>query len=287
MKYHFMYEHRTSFSVARMAHTLQVSESGYYKWKNRFERGVSRKEKKDQELMERIIEIYRASRCSFGVRQVTKTLNQGTHPVVNHKRVERLMRKHGLFSKIKRKRILTTNSNHTMSVADNLLARNFTALDKHEKMVSDTTVVKSKQGYLYVAGIMDLYGRMIVGLAMSQRNDRYLVLEALEDMISRGCGKEGCIVHSDRGAPYCSKEYRQRLEQEGFLCSMSRKGNCWDNAPMESFWSKLKNEWLEENYNTLEEAKRDIYEYVWSFYPEKRPHSSNGNLTPFQYYYQV
>ena len=125
---------------------------------------------------------------------------------------------------------------------------------------------------------------MPVGLAMGLKNDRLLTMDALNDMVSRGHGGEGCIMHSDRGSTYASKDYRKLLSKNGLLCSMSAKGDCWDNAPMESFWGKMQSEWLKKKYDTIAEAKRDIYEYVWHFYPRERPHAANGYLTPLEYY---
>ena len=153
-------------------------------------------------------------------------------------------------------------------------------------MLSDTTVITTGQGKLYVAGILDLYGDMPVGIAMSTRNDKKLVMDAFDDMIMRGCGKPGCIIHSDRGSTYCATEYRQLISKHDFLCSMSRKGDCWDNAPMESFWGKMKSEWLSDKYDTIQQAKRDVYEYVWHFYPKERPHETFGYLTPNEFYRQ-
>ena len=139
-------------------------------------------------------------------------------------------------------------------------------------MVSDTTVVETGEGDLYAAAILDLYGRMPVGLAMGRRNNRFLVMDAFKDMLFRGCVFPGCILHSDRGSTYASYDYRRLIDRYGYLCSMSRKGDCWDNAPMECFWGKMKEEWLKEKYDTIAEAKHDIYEYFWSFYPNERPH---------------
>ena len=156
----------------------------------------------------------------------------------------------------------------------------------HHGGVSDTTVITTGQGKLYVAGILDLYGDMPVGIAMSTRNDKKLVMNEFDDMIMRGCGKPGCIIHSDRGSTYCATEYRQLISRYDFLCSMSRKGDCWDNAPMESFWGKMKSEWLSDKYDTIQQAKRDVYEYVWHFYPKERPHETFGYLTPDEFYRQ-
>lgn len=269
-----------------MAKTLGVSESGYYKWLARHKNPPSRKELEDIALTEEIWQIYKKSRGSFGIRQMTRKLNSIRMSKVNHKRVERLMRKNNLKSKIKSRYVVTTDSKHDMPIADNLLDRKFTANKPDEKMVSDTTEISTEQGKLYVAVIMDLYGRMPVGLAMSCNNDRFLVMDAFRDMISRGCGARFCFIHSDRGSTYCSADYRKLISKYDMLCSMSRKGDCWDNAPMESFWGKMKREWLKKKYHTINEAKRDVYEYVWSFYPRERPHGSNGDKTPWEYYCQ-
>lgn len=282
-----MYENKEMYSIARMAKVLEVSESGYYKWIAALNAPISDKELEDIELAEEIHKIFVESHGSFGSRKITQRLNEKRSKTVNHKRVERLMSEYGLFSKTHKKYICTTDSKHSNAIADNLLARNFDATKPNEKMVSDTTVVSTKQGNLYVAGILDLYGRLPVGLAMSKRNDKELVIEALKDMLARGCGSPGCIMHSDRGSTYSSEDYRKLLSKHDLLCSMSKKGDCWDNAPMESFWGKMKSEWLKKTYATMDEAKRDIYEYVWNFYPRKRPHASNGYMTPIQYYEQV
>ena len=281
-----MYLHRSEYSIARMAKVLEVSESGYYKWQEKYTSGPSKREQEDLELAEEIYVIFSRSKGSFGSRKVTRVLNRNREKPVNHKRVERLMREYCLFSKTKKMFMCTTDSNHKETIADNLIGRDFEAEGPNEKMVSDTTVVVTKQGKLYAAGILDLYGRMPVGLALSRNNDHRLVIDALEDMIVRGYGKPGCFMHSDRGSTYASVEYRKALSKKELLCSMSGKGDCWDNAPMESFWGKMKSEWLKDKYDTIEEAARDIYEYVWHFYPIERPHATNNYLTPVEYYMQ-
>lgn len=286
MIYAFMYRHSAEFSIARMAKVLEVSESGYYKWFAKQNREAGPKELEEAALTAEILRIFRLSRGSFGSRKVTAELNKNREEPVNHKRVARIMKEYGLRSRTAKAYECTTDSDHDFPIAENLLQRNFTATGKDEKMVSDTTVVTTGEGKLYVAGILDLYGRMPVGFAMSIHNDRFLVMEALEDMLIRGCGKQGCILHSDRGSTYASDDYRRMLEENQLVCSMSRKGDCWDNAPMESFWGKMKSEWLEKKYATIDEAKRDVYKYIWEFYPHMRPHESLAYQTPTQYYYQ-
>ena len=279
-----MYEHKHEHTIARMAKVLKVSQSGYYKWLKKKDAPLTKKEREDIQITEEIYEIYRSSRGSYGSRKVTAILNKNRKAPVNHKRVERIMQECALFSKASRKYICTTDSKHNEAIADNLIDRNFHADEPNQKMLSDTTVIPTKQGNLYVAGILDLYGDVPVGIAMSTRNDGQLVIDALNDMVMRGCGSPGCIIHSDRGSTYCSKSYRKLISQYNFICSMSRKGDCWDNAPMESFWGKMKTEWLAKKYNTIIEAKHDVYEYVWDFYPRERPHETFNYMTPMEYY---
>lgn len=279
-----MLKNHTFFSVARMAKVLKVSESGYYKWIARKELIDEAKAEEEALLKEEIKSIFLKSKGSLGRKKLTKVLNQDRSKPVNHKRVERIMHNEHWISRVTRKYICTTNSDHDNPIADNLISRDFHALRPNEKMVSDTTVISTKQGNLYVAGILDLFGRLPVGLAMSKNNDKYLVIEAFQDMITNGKGSKGCIIHSDRGSTYTSNDYRKLIDEHEFICSMSRKGDCWDNAPMESFWGKMKLEWLKDKYDTIAEAKRDVYEYVWSFYPCERPHESNNYLTPMEYY---
>ena len=283
MKFGFMYVNRKEFRIDRMAKALRVSQSGYYKWVRKQEAPPTEKELEDQLLKKMIFELFRESRGSYGSRKITAEINKRWGSAVNHKRVERIMRENDLFSKTRKGYTCLTDSDHDYPVAENILDRDFTASEPNQKMVSDTTEISTGEGKLYVAGILDLYGRMPAGLAIGTRNDRYLVIRALEDALARGCGAPGCLLHSDRGSTYCSEEYQELLKKNGFVCSMSRKGNCWDNAPMESFWGKMKTEWLKPKYRTRQEAIQDIYEYVWNFYVYQRPHESINYLTPHQY----
>ena len=267
-----------------MAKVLRVSQSGYYKWLQKINAPMTEKEREDEELKKQIFELFRRSRGSYGSRKITALINEGRKTSVNHKRIERIMRENDLFSKIKKSFLCLTDSDHDRPVAENKLNRDFNAEKPNQKMVSDTTVVDTGTGKLYVAGILDLYGRMPVGLSFSKWNDRFLVMDAFKDAIAKGCGMKGCLLHSDRGSTYCSDDYQKLLQDHGFICSMSRKGDCWDNAPMESFWGKMKTEWLQPKYATREEAMRDIYEYVWTFYAMQRPHESNHYMTPYEYY---
>lgn len=278
-----MYLHRYEHGIARMAKVLEVSESGYYKWMKKLNGPLTEKEMEDLELTREIYDIFKKYHGIFGARKITVLLNKGRKESVNHKRVERIMSENMLYAKTSKRYVKTTDSDHDEPIADNLVARDFLANAPDQKFLSDTTVVATDKGYLYVAVILDLYGRIPVGLAMSTRNDKHLVMDALEDMLIRGRGGKDAWIHSDRGSTYCSEAYRNMLIANGLICSMSRKGDCWDNAPMESFWGKMKTEWMQKKYATIEAAKRDIYEYVWSFYPKQRPHASLGYLTPVEY----
>lgn len=266
-----------------MARVLQVSESGYYKW---LSRPLSKRDQEDLILIEKIAAIFYASHEIFGVRKVTAVL-RANGLLVNHKRVARLMSDYCMHSKVRHKRRSFTEAGNESNVREDLLKRDFQAAAPDQKMVSDTTGLRTKQGWLYVAGILDLYGRIPVGIATGVRNDAGLVIAAFMDMRNRGHGGNGCILHSDRGSTYTSNEYQQLISSNEMLSSMSRKGDCWDNAPMESFWGKMKLEFCDKVYDTLEEARAAVYEYVWSFYTNLRPHAANGYLTPAQYYKQV
>lgn len=195
------------------------------------------------------------------------------------------MRENAIRAKARHKYKATTYSDHDLPVAANVLNRDFAAEHPGEKMVSDITYVPTDEGWLYLAGVMDLCGRKMVGIAMDSRMTKQLVMDALQDAINHTDDIIGCILHSDCGSQYCSNAYQQMIERNHLVCSMSRKGNCWDNAPMESFWGTLKQEWLNGlHFRTRAEAKSAIFEYIWIFYNRKRLHSSIDYTTPERYY---
>jgi len=194
------------------------------------------------------------------------------------------MRENGWKSKVVKKYKATTNSNHNLPVAENILNREFTAEYPNQKWVSDITYVPTDEGWLYVAGIVDLYGREVAGWAMGARMTKELVINCLKQAHTRRQKPNGVLIHSDRGSQYCSKEYQRLLTKGGYICSMSRKGNCWGNAPMESFWGKLKQEWLnDKRFRTREDAKRAIFWYIEVYYRKYRLHESNNYQTPHEY----
>jgi putative transposase len=278
-----MKEHACEYRIEKMAEILGVSRSGYYAYRDR---EPSRRVLEDAMLLKEILEIHWGSRRIFGSRKITKEINKRRETPVNHKRVERLMKEHCIYSKVALKYIATTNSEDTLPLAEDLLRRDFTASRRNEKWVSDTTFLWTKEGWLYVAAILDLYGRKVVGLAVSRNNDRFLTIEALKYAIQR-VGKDqvkGCILHSDQGSTYGAGDYVKELNECEMIQSMCRKGDCWDNAPMESFWGKMKLEWFDKYCDTRSEAAQMVYEYCLSFYNKHRSHETNGYLTPDEYY---
>jgi putative transposase len=218
-----------------------------------------------------------------GATKIAKMLSTPKNPV-GRRVVAKIMRENGWKSKVVKKYKATTNSNHKLPVAENLLNREFEAEAPNQKWVSDITYVPTDEGWLYVAGILDLYGREPVGWAMGERMTKGLVIDALRQAKLRCGNPKGVMAHSDRGSQYCSHDYQKELMKDGFICSMSRKGNCWDNAPMESFWGKMKQEWLnDKRFRTREDAKRAIFWYIEVYYKRYRLHASNGYMAPHDY----
>lgn len=258
-----------------------VTRSGYYAWDNR---PKSKRAIENEAITEQIKDIHKKKHETYGSRKMTAEIRRGGK-VVNHKRVERLMKEAGIRSKIAKKFKATTDSRYSLPVAKNLLNREFTAEKPNQKMVSDITYLWTDEGWLYIAGVMDLCGQKMVGLSMSNRMTKDLVINALESAWLHGRRPSGVLIHSDRGSQYCSNDYQALLKRYGFICSMSRKGNCWDNAPMETFWGKMKYEWLYgRRFRTRDEARAAVFEYVQIFYNRNRLHESNGYLTPDEYY---
>jgi transposase InsO family protein len=259
---------------------MDVSRSGYYAYLKRPE---SNRSKKHKTILESIKRIHKDNHNIYGSPTITKELrNEGIR--VGRGMVARLMRRNGIRSKIKKKYKATTDSKHNLPVAENILNRIFWAIDRDQKWVSDITYLWTDEGWLYLSGILDLYDGAIVGWSMDKRMTKELVINALKEGCVRRNPKAGLILHSDRGSQYCSKEYQKEIEQRNFICSMSRKGNCWDNAPMESFWGKLKTEWIYgKRFRTREEAKQAVFEYIELFYNRKRLRSVNGYIPPLKF----
>jgi len=235
------------------------------------------------QLKEQIRQIYYQNRKRYGSPRIFQQLLREGY-AIGKKRVERLMRQMGIQAVAKKKYKATTDSSHANPVAGNLLDRNFTPDKPNTSWVADITYIPTSEGWLYLATIMDLYSRRIIGWSLRERLTKELVIAALDMALSKRNIYNDLLIHSDRGSQYASELYQLHLLKNGILCSMSGKGNCWDNAVMESFYRSLKIELIYQNhYQTRREAQRDIFEYIEIFYNRERLHSSLGYYTPEEY----
>jgi len=234
-------------------------------------------------LTKAVQEVFFSNHRIPGATKISKALSKPDKPV-GRRTVAGIMRENGWKSKVVKKYKATTNSNHSLPVAENLLNREFEAELPNQKWVSDITYIPTDEGWLYLAGVLDLHGREMVGWAMSDRMTKALCIDALKQAKLRRGNPKGVLAHSDRGSQYCSRDYQAELKKDEFVCSMSRKGNCWDNAPMEGFWGKLKQEWLnDKRFRTREDAKQAVFWYIEVYYRNYRLHASNGYKTPLNY----
>lgn len=276
MRYSFIREHRQQFRVAAMCRVLRVSRSGYHAWLARPE---SPRRQANRGLLAHIQAAHARSRQTYGRRRIHAQLRaQGV--TCSRNRVARLMRRAGLCARTRRGFRTTTDSKHRFPVAPNLVARNFSATAADQVWVSDITYLSCDEGWEYLATVMDLYSRRIVGWALQSRLDRTLTLGALQMAITQRRPAAGLIHHSDRGSQYACYDYQAALGRHEMLCSMSRKGDPWDNAPKESFYRSLKCELTHRRYHTREQARREVFEYIEVFYNRQRLHSSLGYLAP-------
>jgi len=280
MRYAFIAAHAVEFSIVVMCRVLRVSRSGYYDWCTR---PKSKRSVENRRLLERIRVVHKKSRRTYGSPRVHRQLvSEGQR--CSRGRIERLMSANGIRAKQKRKFVATTDSKHDLPVAENVLAREFAVVEPNKVWVSDITHIPTDEGWLYLAGVLDLCSRTAVGWSMSESLERRLVMDALGMAYRRRRPGKGLVHHSDRGSQYASEDYRNLLKGYGMQMSMSRKGDCWDNAPMESFFGTLKKELVHHRrYRTREEARRDIFDYIEIFYNRERLHSSLGYLSPVDY----
>ena len=279
MKYNFMYDFRLTFMVKRMAKALKTSTSGYYEWlKN------GRKTKRDIEDKKYLSFIrieFNKSRQTYGPRRLSKVLKQTYELNIGRTRVHEIMAENNIVPKTVKKFKATTYSNHNYPIAPNLLNRNFQVKAANMAWVSDITYISTREGWLYLAAVMDLHSGKVVGWAMDKQMTQNLVMDALKQAVGRARPPRGVILHSDRGVQYACKSYRNLLSRLGFVQSMSRKGNCLDNAPMESFFDTLKTELVyHEDYKTRAEARLSIFDYIETFYNNIRLQERLGYLSP-------
>ena len=280
MRFGFIQTERASYPIRLMCRVLDVSAAGFYAWCGR---GPSERARQDATLRVAIRAAHTESRETYGSPRIHAALRTDEQPL-GRKRVARLMREDGLIPRRKRRFRTTTDSKHKHPVAPNLLARDFTAQQPNERWVTDITYVLTREGWLYLAVILDLFSRRVIGWTADGRIDQGLVAEALRQALNTRNPALGLLHHSDRGVQYAAHDYQRLLREHGIVCSMSRKGNCWDNAVSESFFATLKGELIDhEDYLTREQARASIAEYIEVFYNCRRRHSTLGYLSPVDY----
>lgn len=277
MKYGRIEELRRAYPIAAMCRVLEVSESGYHAWRKR---PPSPRAQQDGRLEVEIKAAHERTRQTYGPERLQADLADKGIRVGVH-RIKRLRRKLGLRCRQKRKFKATTDSRHNLPVAPNLLSRRFAVSAPNQAWVTDITYIATEEGWLYLSGIKDLFNGELVGYATGARMTQQLVMQALFRAVAAKRPGKGLIHHSDRGSQYCAPAYQKLLRQFGMQASMSRKGNCWDNAPMESCWGSLKSELVHHRrFATREQAQREITEYIEIFYNRMRKQARLGYLSP-------
>ena len=280
MKFKFISDHRGIFKVGRMCKILNVSRSGYHAW---IKRPESRGKRENRDLEAKIRVFHAASHGIYGAPRIHRDLtDDGIRCGKN--RVARIMRQAGIRSRTKKKFKATTNSKHNFPVAPNLLNQEFKAAAPDHTWVGDITYVHTNEGWLYLAVLLDLFNREVVGWSTSSRLTRQLAIAALQMALGRRVPGKKLMHHSDQGSQYASNDYQKILKEHDFTCSMSRRGNCYDNAVAESFFGRLKSEWVNHNrYQSRSEATQSIFYYIEIFYNRKRRHSSINYVSPQEY----
>lgn len=277
MRYQFIKEQQEHFSLSALCRVMQVCRAGFYAW---CKRGPSARQLQNEKLTEQIRTAHQESRETYGSPRIFADFKEAGI-ACSEKRIARLMRLHKISAVRPKRFVATTDSNHDMPIAQNALDRMFDAEEPDTRWTADITYIWTSEGWLYLAVILDLYSRRIIGWAMDQNIDRSLVLSALDmALIGRKPTRE-VLCHSDRGSQYASGDYQKRLKEAGIVCSMSRRGNCWDNAPTESFFAGLKKEMVyRTRFTTREQARSAIFEWIEVWYNRKRRHSTLGYLSP-------
>ncbi len=281
MTYCFIDQHKDQWPVRLLCETLEVSPAGYYAWR---QRPASELQQRRDALLVEIRAIHAKVKARYGSPRIHKELvARGQDCCANT--VAKLMRDNDIQAKTARKfRVTTTDSNHNLPVADNILDRQFNPSEANEVWLTDITYIPTDEGWLYLAAVEDLYSRRIVGWSMDDNMESRLVVDALEMAVQRRLPDEKLLAHSDRGSQYASEHYQRLLGRHGITCSMSRRGDCWDNAPMESFFASLKKELVHDaRFATRAEARAAIFEYIEVFYNGQRRHSSLGYVFPAEY----
>ena len=280
MRFAFIDTWKKIWSVEFLCRVLQVSSRGFRAWKTR---PISQTQRDDMVLLTHIREQHRLSLRSYGRPRMTEELQElGLN--VGHRRVGRLMRENGIKVVRTRKHKVTTDSNHRFNIAPNLLDQDFSAIGPNQKWAGDISYIWTNEGWLYLAVVIDLYSRRVIGWAVSNRMKRDLAIRALDMAVALRQPPKGCIHHTDRGSQYCSGDYQKRLKQHGFLVSMSGKGNCYDNSMVETFFKSLKAELIwRQKWETRSQAEGAIFQYINGFYNPRRRHSSLGGKSPLAF----
>jgi putative transposase len=279
VRFAFIGAEKAAHSIATLCRCLRVTRSGFYAWQHRPE---SRHAARDRQLRLLIRTSHESSRRSYGSPRVHEDL-RALGIEISRKRVARLMREEGLRARVRKRFRVTTMSDHDQPIAANVLGRQFAAAHPNQRWVGDTTeFVIGSSAKLYLAAILDLYSRFVVGWAVSAVNDRHVVLRALDMALKRRCPQGGLLHHSDQGCTYASEDYRTRLARHDITCSMSRRGNCYDNAVMESWFSTVKSE-AGARFESYAHAKEILFDYIEVFYNQRRRHSTLGQLSPAEF----
>ena len=276
MKFAWIQTEKATYPVTKLCRWLGVTRSGFYAWCQRPE---SSRTREDRRLKVLVHASFAASKQRYGSPRVHEDLiEQDEH--VSRKRIIRFMQEDGLVARVRKRFKATTMSDHDQPVAANLLDRQFEAPGPNQRWVGDTTeFVIGSSGKLYLAVILDLFSRFVVGWALSAINDRHVTIKALAMALKRRCPNAGLLHHSDQGCTYASEDYQAVLEANGITCSMSRRGNCYDNAVMESFFSSVKSE-VADRFESCGEAKMELFDYIEVFYNQRRRHSTLGQISP-------
>jgi putative transposase len=280
VKFRFVQENRETFRVGQMCMMLQVSRSGFYTW---LRRPPSDREQSDAALIERIRLVHSQNRRAYGSPRIYNALRQDGHRAGRH-RIARLMRLEGLRGGAAKRFRFTSTKHQDLPAAPNLLDRNFQSPAPNRVWAADITQVRTHEGWLYLAVVLDLFSRRCVGWATSPRPDQRLSIEAIRNAITTRRPAPGLLHHSDRGGQYLSADYQDFLDRHGIVCSMSRPGNCLDNAVVESFFHSIKTEWLyHHRFRTRAHARLYIFDYIEGFYNRTRLHSTLGYRSPIDY----
>jgi putative transposase len=277
VRYLFIKEHEEQFSLSALCRVMAVCRGGFYAWRKR---DKSTRQLQNERLTEQIKTAHKESKETYGSPRIFADFKEAG-VACGERRIARLMRLANIRAVPPKRFVVTTDSDHDMPVAKNLLDRMFDAEKPDTRWTADITYIWTSQGWLYLAVILDLFSRRIVGWAMNQAIDRSLVLSALDMAVSGRNPTQDLLFHSDRGSQYASDDYQKRLKEAGIACSMSRRGNCWDNAPTESFFASLKKEMVyRTRFETREQARSAIFEWIEVWYNRKRRHSTLGYLSP-------